>query len=108
MILSEEGINRTLRGDLSDGPVRGHTIRINGRTFATDKGKVPWKKGNHATSAFRMALESRVRDNVFPKLHNQGLGTTGIYGNEGYGDAWNNFWKYLVDNGLIQIIEIEW
>lgn len=108
MILSEEDINRTLRGNLSDEPVKGYAIRINGRTFTTDKGKILWKKRNHATSAFRMALEFRVRNNVFSKLHNQGLSTTEIYRNEEYKNAWNNFWKYLVDNSLIQIIEIEW
>lgn len=108
MILTREDIIRILERHLSDEPVKGYAIRINGRTFTTDKGKILWKKRHYAISAFRKTLEYLVLNYVFSKLMEQGLSTTEIYRSEEYGNAWDNFMKYLKDNNLIQIIEVEW
>lgn len=46
MILTREDIIRILERHLSDEPIKGYAIRINGRTFTTDKGKILWKRKN--------------------------------------------------------------
>lgn len=107
MILSEEDISRTLRGNLSDEPIKGYAIRINGRTFTTDKGKILWKKRNHAMAALRMALEFRLKQAIKAKLIGQGLTLSEIYGDSEYIRAYDNFLRYLENNYMIQIIEIE-
>lgn len=108
MILSEEDISRTLRGNLSDEPVKGYAIRINGRTFTTDKGKILWKRRNHAMAALRIVLEFRLKQAVKAKLFGQGHTLDEIYGDSEYIRAYDNFLRYMENNNLIQIVEIEW
>ena len=108
MILSEEDISRTLRGNLSDEPIKGYAIRINGRTFTTDKGKILWKKKHHAMAALRTALEFRLKQAIKAKLIGQGLTLSEIYGDSEYIRAYDNFLRYLEKNHMIQIIEVEW
>lgn len=110
MMLTDTDIDKILEGNLNNECIKGYAIRINDRTFVTNSGKILWKRRNHATSALRMALEYRVKGKIFQKLRNQGVNSFDIYiysCNE-YKNAWKNFMKYLEDNGLIQIIEIEW
>lgn len=108
MILTETDINDILDFHLSDEPIRGYTIRINGETFRTSAGKILWKKKHHAIAAFKNALEFRIKGRISAKLHNQGLKITEVYDSDEYKHAWDNFMKYLEDKGMIQIIEIEW
>lgn len=108
MILSEEDISRTLRGNLSDESVKGYAIRINGKTFRTDAGKILWKKKHHAMAAFRMALEFRLKKAIMAKLIGQGLTPSEIYRDSEYIRAYDNFLRYLENNYMIEIIEIEW
>lgn len=44
MILTNEEVNNVLRGNLTNEPVKGYAIRIEGMTFSNDKGKILWKK----------------------------------------------------------------
>ena len=108
MILSEEDISRTLRGNLSDEPIKGYAIRINGKTFRTDAGKILWKRKSHAMAALRMALEFRLKQAVKAKLLGQGYTLAEIYGDSEYIRAYDNFLRYLENNNMILIIEVEW
>lgn len=108
MILTEEDINRTLRGNLSDEPIKGYAIRINGMTFSNDKGKILWKKKHHAMAALRIALEFRLKQVVKAKLIGQGFTISEIYGDSEYIRAYDNFLRYLENNNMIQVIEMEW
>lgn len=108
MILTEEEINEELKGCLSDRVIKGYAIRIDGKTFITDKRKMLWNTKSAASLAFRHALEWRVMSSVKAKLLSKGYTEHDIYSNEEYRNAWNNFKKYLEDKRLIQIIEIEW
>ena len=108
MILIEEDISRILERHLSDEPIKGYAIRINGRTFTTDKGKILWKKRHHAMAALRVALEFRLKQAIKAKLIGQGFTRSEIYGDSEYIRAYDNFLRYLENNYLIQIIEIEW
>lgn len=107
MILTEENISRILERHLSDESIKGYAIRINGKTFKTDAGKILWKRKNHAMAALRMTLEFKLKRAVMTKLHNQGHTLAEIYGDSEYIRAYDNFLRYLEDNYLIQIIEIE-
>ena len=108
MVLSEEDINWILARNLSDEPIKGYAIRINGKTFRTDAGKILWKRKNHAMAALRMALEFRLKQAVKAKLIGQGLTLSEIYGDSEYIRAYDNFLRYLNNKYLIQIIEVEW
>lgn len=59
-------------------------------------------------AALRMALEFRLKQSVKAKLIGQGLTLSEIYRDSEYKRAYDNFLKYLEDNYMIQIIEIEW
>lgn len=108
MVLSEEDINCVLVRNLSDEPIKGYAIRINGKTFRTDAGKILWKRKNHAMAALRMTLEFRLKQAVKAKLIGQGLTLSEIYGDSEYIRAYDNFLRYLNNKYLIQIIEVEW
>lgn len=108
MILTEEDISRILERHLSDESIKGYAIRINGKTFKTDAGKILWKRKNHAMAALRMALEFKLKRAVMTKLRNQGHTLDEIYGDSEYIRAYDNFLRYLENNYLIQIIEVEW
>lgn len=108
MILTEEDINAIIDFHLSNEPVRGYTIRINGETFRTSAGKILWKKKHHAIAAFKNTLEYRVKGRISTKLYNQGFSMTEVYDSDEYRYAWHNFMKYLEDNNMIQIVEMEW
>lgn len=108
MVLSEEDISRVIRGNLTDEPVKGYAIRIDGKTFSNDKGKILWKRRNHAMAALRMALEFKLKRAVLTKLHNQGHTLDEIYGDSEYIRAYDNLLRYLENNNLIHIVEIEW
>lgn len=108
MILTEKEINDELKRYLSERVIRGYAIRIDGKTFITDKRKMLWNTKSAASLAFRHALEWRVKDSVRAKLLAKGYTKHEIYSNEEYKNAWNNFKKYLEDNNMIQIIEMEW
>lgn len=108
MILSEEDISRTLRGNLSDEPIKGYAIRIDGKTFKTNAGKILWKRKNHAMAALRITLEFHLKQAVKAKLLGQGYTLAEIYGDSEYIRAYDNFLRYLENNYLIQIIEVEW
>lgn len=108
MVLSEEDINRVIRGNLTNEPVKGYAIRINGMTFSNGKGKILWKRKNHAMAALRMALEFNLKRAVMTKLYNQGHTLDEIYGDSEYIRAYDNFLRYLENNYLIQIVEVEW
>lgn len=108
MILTEADINDILDFHLSDELIRGYAIRINDKTFRTFAGKILWKKKHHAIAALKNALEYRIKGRISTKLYNQGLKMTEVYDSDEYKHAWDNFMKYLEDNGMIQIIEVEW
>lgn len=108
MILTNEEVNDVLRGNLTNEPVKGYAIRINGMTFSNDKGKILWKKKHHAMAAFRAALEFRLKQAVKARLIGQGFTFSEIYGDSEYIRAYDNFLRYLENNNMIQVIEIEW
>lgn len=108
MILTEEDISRILERHLSDESIKGYAIRINGKTFKTDAGKILWKKKHHAMAALKITLEFRLKQAVKAKLLGQGHTLDEIYGDSEYIRAYDNFLRYLENNYLIQIIEIEW
>lgn len=91
---------------LSEEDIKGYAIRINGKTFRTDSGKILWK--SHAMAALRMALEFRLKQAVKAKLIGQGLTLSEIYGDSEYIRAYDNFLRYLNNKYLIQIIKVEW
>lgn len=108
MILTNEEVNDVLRGNLTNEPVKGYAIRIEGMTFSNDKGKILWKKKHHAMAVLRVALEFRLKQAVKAKLIGQGFTLSEIYRDSEYKRAYDNFLKYLEDNYMIQMIEIEW
>lgn len=108
MILTEEEINDELKRYLFERAIKGYAIRINGKTFMTDKRKMLWNTKSAASLAFRNALEWRVKGSVRAKLLAKGYTEHEVYSSEEYRNAWNNFKKYLEDKGIIQIIEVEW
>lgn len=56
----------------------------------------------------KAALEFRLKQAVKAKLIGQGFTLSEIYRDSEYKRAYDNFLKYLEDNYMIQIIEIEW
>lgn len=108
MILTDKEVNDELKSFLFDRVVKGYAIRINGKTFKTGAGKILWKKKHHAMAALRMALEFKLKRAVMTKLRNQGHTLDEIYGDSEYIRAYDNFLRYLENNYLIQIIEVEW
>ena len=108
MILTNEEVNDVLRGNLTNEPVKGYAIRIEGMTFSNNKGKILWKKKHHAMAALRVALEFRLKQAVKAKLIGQGFTLSEIYRDSEYKRAYDNFLRYLENNNMIQVIEIEW
>lgn len=108
MILTEEDINRVIRGNLTNEPIKGYAIRIDGMTFSNDKGKILWKKKHHAMAALRVALEFRLKQAIKAKLLVKGFTLSEIYRDSEYKRAYDNFLRYLENNNMIQVIEIEW
>lgn len=108
MILTSEEINDVLRDNLTHEPIKSYAIRINGMTFRNDKGRILWKKEHHAMAALRMALKFRLEQAIKAKLIGQGLTLSEIYGDSEYIRAYDNFLRYLENNHLIQIVEVEW
>lgn len=108
MILTSEEVNDVLRDNLTHESIKGYAIRINGMTFSNDKGKILWKKKHHAMAALRMALKFRLEQAIKAKLIGQGLTLSEIYGDSEYIRAYDNFLRYLENNHLIQIVEVEW
>lgn len=108
MEFTEKDINDILHSSLSNRDIKGYAIRIDGKTFITDKRKMLWNTKSAASLAFRNALEWRVKGSVRAKLLSKGYTVDDIYSNEEYRNAWNNFKKYLEDNNMIQIVKMEW
>lgn len=108
MILTEKDISEVLEPFCSKESVRGYSIRIDGKTFKTSSGKIVWKEKSHAKAAFKNAVNFLVNRKVYQKLAHQGLSIDDIYRNPEYKNAWNNFKRYLDDNNIIQIVEMEY
>lgn len=108
MVLTPEEIDSIIQHNLSDELIKGYAIRIDGKTFKTNAGKILWKRKNHAMAAFRIAFEFRLKQAVKAKLLGQGHTLDEIYGDSEYIRAYDNFLRYLENNYLIQIIEVEW
>lgn len=108
MVLTPEEIDSIIQHNLSDEPVKGYAIRINGKTFKTNAGKILWKRKNHAMAALRVALEFHLKQAVKARLLGQGYTLSEIYGDSEYIRAYDNFLRYLENNYLIQIVEVEW
>lgn len=59
-------------------------------------------------AALRVALEFRLKQAVKAKLIGQGFTLSEIYRDSEYKRAYDNFLRYLENNNMIQVIEIEW
>lgn len=108
MILTDKEVNDELKSFLFDRVVKGYAIRINGKTFMTDKRKMLWNTKSAASLAFRNALEWRVKGSVKAKLLAKGYTMHEVYSSEEYMNAWDNFKRYLEDNNMILIVEMVW
>lgn len=106
MILENNEIRDIYSSFTEPVPVKSYAIRIDGQAFVTSRGRMLWKKKNHAINALRMSLEPVVCGHVRSRLRAQGISE--YYNHPEFANAWGNFRKYLEDNNLLQIIEFEW
>lgn len=104
----EEMENAVERNFREESDVTAYSIRVNGKTFVTDAGKIAWRKKGYARMAFKQAIEPLLREAVRKKLLSQGMGRLQIYGESEYLRAFDNYMRYLENNNLFQIVELTW
>ena len=104
----EEMENAVERNFREESDVTAYSIRVNGKLFVTDAGKIAWRKKGYARMAFKQAIEPLLRAAVRKKLLGQGMNSLQIYGESEYLRAFDNYMRYLENNNLFQIIELKW
>ncbi len=105
VILEQKDLRNIYLAFVKPVPIECYAIKIDGQTFVTSRGKMLWKKENHAIKALRMSIEPVVRRHIRSKLRSQGISE--YYNHPEYYNAWDNFRKYLEDNNILQIIKFE-
>lgn len=107
MVLSVEEMKSAVEKNFREEPdITAYSIRVNGKTFVTDAGKMAWKKKGYARMAFKQAIEPLLRRAVQEKLLSQGMDRIQIYGESEYIRAFDNYMRYLENNNLFQIVEL--
>lgn len=96
----------TVNGRSSSRP-KAYSIHINGDLFVTNKGKSVWKQRNHASCAFRLALEKYAKRMVSLRLQGQGIDRFAVWKQPEYITAFEDFKEALIEKGIFKIIELQ-
>jgi len=96
--------------DLKDEFPEAWIILINGKVFKTSGSKKNlWRKKRYASRAFRMDVEHKIQRIVRGRIINSpdwDGGKYGYYTNKDYENAYEDFKKYLIDNGILEFVKV--
>lgn len=107
MEFTKEDVERVFSTNIYKKSPKAYYIKINNKIFKTFKGKIAWSKKSYAIAALRNDIKEYIKLVVFSKLSSQGYPSHEIYSKEYYRNAFNIFYKYLEDNKLIEIVEVD-
>ena len=107
MILNSEDYQRIVSTMRVEHNNEAWVIEINGARFVTSKGKSVWKKRQHAASAFNNEMAGSIRVATRVKLASMGYNSSyDIVTHPEYKNAWTDFKKYIVENGIYKEIKL--
>lgn len=107
MILNSEDYQRILSTLRVENNNEAWIIEINGVRFVTSKGKSVWKKRQHAAAAFNNEMAGSIKVAARTKLASMGYNSyyDMVFHTE-YKNIWNDFKKYIVENGIYKEIKL--
>lgn len=107
MILNSEDYQRILSTMRVENNREAWIIEINGARFVTTKGKSVWKKRQHAASAFNNEMAGSIKVAARAKLASMGYNSYFEMSHyPEYRNTWQDFKKYIVENGIYKEIKL--